>query len=64
MMLTIVGEVLAQTTQAAKGATQTATAGGELPAAGVSLPLIILTSVAILLIIFGATKFFQAFKKF
>lgn len=62
-MITIVGEVLAQATQAAtKGAV--ATEGGQLPAAGVSMPLLILTTVAIALMILGAVKFFQAFKKF
>ena len=56
-MLAFPGEVLAQ-------ATQSATAGAELPAAGFSLPLIILTTVAIFLITFGAIKFFAVFKKF
>jgi len=63
-MLTFAGAVLAQATQAAKGATQAATKGAELPAVGFSLPLVILTIVAILAITAGAVKFFTAFKKF
>lgn len=63
MIITIVGEVLAQATQAAtKGAV--ATAGAKLPEAGVAAPLIILTTVAIVLITFGVVKFLSAFKKF
>lgn len=62
-MITLVSEVLAQATQAAtKGGV--ASPGAQLPAAGVSLPLIILTIAALSLIIFGVVKFFAAFKKF
>lgn len=63
MMTTIVGEILAQATPAAtKGGV--ATPGGQLPEAGVSVPLVILTLVSLALIIFGVTRFFSAFKKF
>lgn len=62
-MLAFPGEVLAQATQSAT-AGAVASKGASLPAAGFSLPLIILTTVAIFLITFGAVKFFGAFKKF
>lgn len=63
MTMAIAGVVLAQAAgTATKGAV--ATKGAELPAAGVSLPLIILTTIALCAIIFGATKLFVSFKKF
>lgn len=62
-MIAIIGEVLAQATPAAtKGAVLTP--APQLPEAGFSLPLIVLTTVALILIGFGVVKFFQAFRKF